>query len=99
MVAPEVRRDDIWFASSVGLVTGVFANLSVFWFPTLALVLGITTVAAGLSISHGSSGRRRLIASVVVALGLLAILATVAVVVFTTGSSSGTSADVVGPPA
>lgn len=96
---PVVGRDTIGPTSVVGLVSGAFAIFSASWIPTLALLFTVITVIAGTIDLRGSAGRRRAFAALTIALGVGTILATVAVVVLTSGGpSSGTAVDVAPPP-
>ena len=97
---PVVNRDTIGSRSVVGLVSAGFGLSCAFWIPTLAVLFGLIAVVAGTMDLRGSSGPRRAVAALAIALGIGALLATVAVVVLSmsSGPSSGTAVDVVPPP-
>jgi hypothetical protein len=97
---PVVNRDTIGSTSAVGLVSAVFGLFCAFWIPTLAVLFGLIAVVAGTIDLRGSSDPRRTVAALAIALGLGALLATVAVIVVSTssGPSSGTAIGVVPPP-
>jgi hypothetical protein len=81
-------------------LSAAFGLFCAFWIPTLAVLFGLIAVVAGTMDLRGSSGPRRAVAGLAIALGLGALVATVAVVVLSTstGPSSGTAVDAVPPP-
>jgi hypothetical protein len=75
----------------VGLVSGVVGLLATFWIPTLAFLLGLAAIALGYVGWRGSSLGRRSLPTVAMVLGAVVLVLCAAVVLLTTGSSSGTS--------
>jgi len=72
-----------------GVAVGVLAASTTVRIPTLALLLGLGAVALGLARRRHSAGLRRALAVLTMVLGVGAISAVVAIVVFGSGPSSG----------
>ena len=95
----EVTKLDVGRASIVGLAFAPFAILFCFWIPTLALLFAAVTLVTGALDLRGSTGPRRRVALLSVALGIAAIaLAVVVVAVTSEPPSSGTTVNSVPPP-
>lgn len=77
----------------MAFVLGSFALLSVLWFPTLALALGIGAVVVGAlgrrrgeaEVGHAASVWPQRLIALSIAMGTAAVVATVVVVIATTG--------------
>lgn len=83
------RTSTIGAVAGVGM--GIFGVLTSFWIPTLALLFAVGATVFGLFQVRGSSGSRRSLAKVAIALGIGGGLLVIAIVLLTTGSSSGTA--------
>jgi hypothetical protein len=79
------------FGAVVGVGMGIFGLLTSFWIPTLALLFSVGATVFGLIQVRGSSGSRRSLAKMAIALGIGGGLLVIAIVLLTTGSSSGTA--------
>ena len=82
----------------VGIVLAIFGLLTSVWIPTLSLLLAAGAVALGLTQARHASGSRRSLAQLATIVGIAAVLLTIAIVVLTTGSSSGDANQTVAPP-
>jgi peptidoglycan/LPS O-acetylase OafA/YrhL len=80
----------------VGLVLGVVGLLATVWIPTLAFLLGLAAIALGY-VGWTGSPERRSLATVAIVLGAVVLVLCAAVVLLTTGSSSGTSVTEMAP--
>jgi uncharacterized protein YqgC (DUF456 family) len=82
----------------IGVVLGIFRLLTSVWIPTLSLLFAVGAVALGLTHARHASGSRRSLAKLATMVGLAAVLLTIAIVVLTTGSSSGSVSETIAPP-
>lgn len=81
-----------------GVVLGIFGLLTSVWIPTLSLLFALGAVVLGLTQARHASGTRRSLAKVATIVGVGGVLLVIAIVVLTTGSSSGNESQTVAPP-
>ena len=98
IAATGTRRSTRVGLAAAAIVVGVLAIPLTVIFPTLALLLGGVAFILGWVARRGTLASAQVFATIGMSLGLLALVATIAVVILTSGGSTGGAETIVVPP-